>query len=323
MKHIKTNTVFILFVCLLGLMTYHWILPENADKKYRPEFGGPPLAWTIPFQACLIETETSDGYEEVLGYTPLLGVDKSGNDLAFSISVALWTNMWLALSAGFVFILLATISGVIIGFDRPRSNESVFNKIRRNKNPLSNFNTKSMVQSMVKLAIQIIHAIPMLLLLLVVVVAVNGLFDDDLKQMFIIMIAIGVLSVPKLALLIQDRIIALEEEEFINAAKASGLSDLKIISTHILWYECSPIIAGQFIYVIIQAIMLEAVISFLGYGFGTDYTSLGGLITAFQGSLPGGAMGGYPLALAPLIILLIIAIVGNELPILLMDSRNE
>ena len=111
----------------------------------------------------------------------------------------------------------------------------------------------------------------------------------------------------------------LEDEEFINAARASGLSDMKIILTHILWYECSPIIAGQFIYVFVQAIMLEAVISFLGYGVGE---SIGGLIKAYEENYPG-AIGGTPISLLPLIVLLLVAVVGNILIRAFMESRHE
>jgi|TARA_B100001971_G_scaffold174555_1_gene167905 ABC-type dipeptide/oligopeptide/nickel transport system permease subunit len=315
LNNFKTVSILILFVFLLGLICYHWIFPANADYKYRPENGSGVLTWALPFQPCIIETL----HDDLIGNTPLFGVDKDGYDLAYKISIALWTNIWLALSAAIVFIILATISGVIIGYDQVSETKSIIREIKNSNNIFIGLRNARIGQLVVKLLVQMLHAIPMLLLLLVVVIVVNGLFDNDLIRMFIVMVSIGILSIPKLALIIRDRIEGLEDEEFINAARASGLSDMKIILTHILWYECSPIIAGQFIYVFVQAIMLEAVISFLGYGVGE---SIGGLIKAYEENYPG-AIGGTPISLLPLIVLLLVAVVGNILIRAFMESRHE
>jgi len=301
------------------LMSYHWISPEKGEYKYRPENGRGILTWTGPFYPCVIEVGEKISYE---GNTPIFGTDNTGSDLAYRLSEALWTNIWLAHIAALVFIIFAIIAGILIGYDQshhseapPIKNGNYFEYIRR-------FRKVKLVQLFAKLLVETLHAIPMLLLLLVVVIVANGLFEDDLIRMLVVMVAIGILSIPQLALLVRDRIDVLEDEEFINAAKASGLSDINIILTHILWYECSPIIAGQFIYVVVQAIMLEAVISFLGYGVGIDYSTLGGLIKQFQGNFPG-TIAGTPLALLPLIVLLLVAVVGNGFTNLFMKLQHE
>jgi len=315
---IRKTTTIILLTLLIVLIGYHWINPENVDYIYLPENDRGILSWTAPFQPCIIETLE----DEIFGYTPFLGVDSKGSDLAYRISDALWTNIWLAFSAATVFFVLATISGVLIGYDQASKSESVIKNISKSDNLFEGIRDAKIGQLIARLLVETLHAIPLLLLLLVVVVVANKLFESNLLRMLVIMISIGILSIPKLALLIKDRIKALEDEEFINAARASGLSDMKIILTHILWYECSPIIVGQFIYVIVQAIMLETVISFLGYGFGVGQTSLGGLIKAYQGNFPG-ALGGTPLALLPLIVLLLVAVVGNILTRMFMELRHE
>ena len=322
MRNFKTPILLGLFFILMVLMSYHWISPENGDYEYRAINGRGLLTWTGPFYPCVIEYEVGEKEISYEGNTPIFGTDNKGSDSAYRISEALWTNIWLAFIAALVFIIFAIIGGVLIGYDQSHhsgapsiKNGNYFEYIRR-------LRKVKLGQLFAKLLVETLHAIPMLLLLLVVVIVANGLFEDDLIRMLVVMVAIGILSIPKLALLIRDRIYVLEDEEFINAAKASGLSDIKIIITHILWYECSPIIAGQFIYVIVQAIMLEAVISFLGYGVGIDYSTLGGLIKQFQGNFPG-TIGGTPLALLPLIVLLLVAVVGNGFTNLFMKLRHE
>ena len=326
MNSYKASIIATLFILLASLVAYHWIFPENGDYKYRPRDGRGLLEWTKPFQPCLVQT-TLEG--DISGNTPILGVDGKGRDLAYRVSVALWTNLWLSLSGALVFVLLATISGVLIGYEQSSVTKPLYQRIKTSESIIKIFQELRIIQNTARWIVQALHAIPLLLLLLIVVVVVNDLgvkitlFGNDLIRMFVVMLAVGVLSIPKLALLIRDRISVLEDEEFINAARASGLSDRKIIFTHILWYECSPIIAGQVIYVVVQAIMLEAVISFLGYGFGMHHTSLGGLIKQFQGDFPGTFSGGHPLALLPLIVLLLIAIAGNGLTKIFMDFRHE
>jgi len=313
----KTSFIAILIFILTSLLIYQWIIPDNGTYKYRDEDGG-LLSWVGPYKSCIIDTYDTEG----LGKTPILGVDKNGRNFAYSISVALWTNLWLALSSAVIFFFSATLLGVVIGYNQQSQLKRTSLNSLGLRRVLKNVNSIKLIQSIARGFVQALHAIPLLLLLLIIVVVANRLFENDLIRMFIIMVALGVLSSPKLALLIKDRIKMLEDEEFIDATKASGLSDVNIIIKHILWYDCSPIIAGQVVYIIVQAIMLEVVISFLGYGIRIDHTSIGGLITQYKDDLPGSNLGN-PLALLPLIVLLVIALVGNRLTDLFMDLRRE
>ena len=316
MRNFKTPLLLILFLLLTVLMSYHWVFPENGKYEYMDK-NHDLISWVGPFQPCVIYVPGEDLRDST---TPIFGVDNSHSDLAFRVSMALWTNLWLAFIAAIVFVILATMSGVLIGYNQSQYSGPPPTKKGKIFEYISRLRKVKLGQLIVKLLVETLHAIPMLLLLLVVVIVSHRLFDNNIDRMIVVMIAIGILSIPKLALLIRDRIEALEDEEFINAAKASGLLDAKIIFTHILWYECSPIIAGQFIYVIVQAIMLEAVISFLGFGGGT---SIGGLIISFKDSLPGPVTSGSPLALIPLVVLLFVAVVGNGFTTLFMELRHE
>ena len=71
------------------------------------------------------------------------------------------------------------------------------------------------------------------------------------------------------------------------------------------------IIISQIIFIILQSVMIETVVTFLGYGIRSSrYESIGKLIIEFQNDLPIQGVGS-PLALIPLITLVIISIVGN------------
>ena len=97
----------------------------------------------------------------------------------------------------------------------------------------------------------------------------------------------------------------------------------KLVFTHIIRYECSSIIFLQAINIFIQAIMLETVIAFLGYGVRKiKYETIGKLISEFKDYLPGTAMG-VPLAILPIVMLLLIAFVGNSWSKELLDEQYE
>lgn len=316
---IKLTSLVILASTIFGLLLYHVVYPYNGDFDYRNN-SGLLLRWSRPFQSCTIDTFG----DRVPGRTPFLGTDKNGKDLAYRVSVGLGRNFWLALTSSVVFLFFAIIFGVMIGFEQRDISKSFYQIMKQNNGIRQVIVELDILQSIARIIVQTLHAIPLLLLLLVIVVIANKIFEDPLLRMLVIMVGIGILSLPKLALLIKDRIRLLDDEEFIAAARASGLSDINIITKHILWYDCGPIIAGQVIYVFVQSIMLETVISFLGYGLGIgiDRITIGGLINQFKNDLPGSYSGDL-LALLPLTILMLVAITGNGFTNIFMGSRYE
>jgi peptide/nickel transport system permease protein len=80
-----------------------------------------------------------------------------------------------------------------------------------------------------------------------------------------------------LARIVRGSFLSLREKEFVEAAKASGASDLRIIARHILPNALSPIIVNTTL-VVGTAILIEAVLSFLGFGIQPPTPALGKLI---------------------------------------------
>ncbi|MGH3664534.1 MAG: ABC transporter permease [Egibacteraceae bacterium] len=80
-----------------------------------------------------------------------------------------------------------------------------------------------------------------------------------------------------LARIVRGQFLSLREKEFVEAAKASGASDSRIIFRHILPNALSPIIVNTTL-IIGTAILIEAVLSFLGFGVQPPDPALGTLI---------------------------------------------
>jgi peptide/nickel transport system permease protein len=100
--------------------------------------------------------------------------------------------------------------------------------------------------------------IPRFFLVLVMV----ALFGNSLWHVILV---IGVLSWPVTARLIRVEFLSLREKEFIEASRAIGASDARIILRHILPNAVAPIVVSGSLQ-IARAILMEAGLSFLGLG---------------------------------------------------------
>jgi ABC-type dipeptide/oligopeptide/nickel transport system permease subunit len=100
-------------------------------------------------------------------------------------------------------------------------------------------------------------------------------------------LVIAGLSWPAVSRIVRGQTLSLREKEYVEAARALGARDGRIIFRHIL-----PNIMGQVIVVVTilvaAAILTESALSYLGFGVQSPDTSLGTLISAAQTALQGG-----------------------------------
>jgi peptide/nickel transport system permease protein len=100
-------------------------------------------------------------------------------------------------------------------------------------------------------------------------------------------LVIAGLSWPAVSRIVRGQTLSLREKEYVEAARALGAKDSRIIFRHIL-----PNVMGQVIVVVTilvaLAILTESALSYLGFGVQAPDTSLGTLIAAAQTALQGG-----------------------------------
>lgn len=93
-----------------------------------------------------------------------------------------------------------------------------------------------------------------------------------------IMIAIGLNSVPFYARLIRGQVLSVREEPYVSAARTIGADNLRIIRLHLLPNSISPIIVQGSLGVG-TAILAEAGLSFLGLGVAPPTATWGGMLS--------------------------------------------
>lgn len=96
-----------------------------------------------------------------------------------------------------------------------------------------------------------------------------------------IAIVIAGLTWAYVARVVRSAVLSLREKEFIEAARALGASDTRIIFRHLLPNALGPIIVNATI-LVATGILTETALSFLGFGVQPPDTSLGLLVSQAQ-----------------------------------------
>ena len=118
---------------------------------------------------------------------------------------------------------------------------------------------------------------------LVVLILLAHIVAQQANNWFFLAIIIGSLSWTYIARLVRAEFLSLRERDFVEASRALGASDWRIISRHMIPNAIGPIIVNATI-TVAGAIVLEATLSYLGLGIQPPAVSLGLLIEQGQNS---------------------------------------
>lgn len=116
---------------------------------------------------------------------------------------------------------------------------------------------------------------------LVLALGISAVLGPSLENA---MIAIGVVGVPTFARLVRSGALAVRNLEYMLAARAIGVSQVRILVRHVLPNVISPVIV-QASLAIGTAILTEATLSFLGLGVQPPTPSWGSMVDAGKGYL--------------------------------------
>jgi len=114
-------------------------------------------------------------------------------------------------------------------------------------------------------------AFPTLLLL----IAITAAFQPSLAVVFV---AIGVVGWAGLARLVRSQTLVVRELDFVQAARALGMNDFRLLSRHVLPNTLAPAIIAVTLGMA-GAILLEAALSFIGLGAQPPTPSWGSMIS--------------------------------------------
>jgi peptide/nickel transport system permease protein len=128
-----------------------------------------------------------------------------------------------------------------------------------------------MVDTVLMRIVDIFLAFPVILL----AIAIMGVLEPSL---FNVMIALGLVSWTRYARLVRGDVLALKEREFIEAGRALGLTNMRLIVRHVLPNVVAPVIVVA-TFGMAGAILAEASLSFLGLGVQPPTPSWGSILS--------------------------------------------
>lgn len=123
--------------------------------------------------------------------------------------------------------------------------------------------------------IEIIVTIPTLFLILSIVAIAK-------PSIYLIMVVIGFTQWTRIARFVRAEILKVKNLEYIEASKALGYSDYRIIMKHVLPNTLSPVLIS-ISFGIASAILIEATLSFLGIGVPAETVTWGSILSQAKG----------------------------------------
>ncbi len=127
------------------------------------------------------------------------------------------------------------------------------------------------VDLLIQRLIDIMQALPLLVLALVMSAALGPSVQN-------VIFAIAIPLIPSVARVIRANTLALREQPFVEAAKAIGMSDLRIALRHVLPNTLAPLIVLATAQ-LGSTILVEASLSFLGLGIPEPFPSWGRMLS--------------------------------------------
>ncbi len=229
-----------------------------------------------------IKSETDFKNRFIIEKLFILGTDRYGRDVLSQLIL----GSRVSLAVGLISVLIAIVIGVLLG--------SIAGYFR------------GWVDELIVWFINVVWSIPSLLL----VIAISFALGKGFWQVFI---AIGLTMWVDVARVVRGQVMSLREKEFVEAGRALGFSNARIIIKHILpnvTGTVAVIAASNFA----SAILIESGLSFLGLGVQPPVPSWGTMIKENYGYI---ILDYAYLAITPgiVIMLLVLAfmLIGNSL----------
>ena len=122
--------------------------------------------------------------------------------------------------------------------------------------------------------VDVLYSLPYMMIIIVLLAFFGG--RSPMGQLVLLFIALGAVSWLTMARIVRGQVISLKNQEFVLAARATGVSTAKIIFKHLVPNALGPVIV--YATLTIPSVMLqEAFLSFLGLGVQAPYASWGSL----------------------------------------------
>ncbi|MBP7815264.1 MAG: ABC transporter permease subunit [Phenylobacterium sp.] len=176
----------------------------------------------------------------------LLGADSLGRDLLARLLMGLRVSLAIGLIATLVSLVIGVAWGAVAGF------------------------VGGVVDEVMMRIVDVLYSLPFIFFVILLMVTFGS-------NIILIFIAIGAVEWLTMSRIVRGQTLSLKHKEFVEAARAAGLTQGSIITKHIVPNLLGPVVV--YVTLTIPAVILaESFLSFLGLGVQPPMASLGTLI---------------------------------------------
>jgi oligopeptide transport system permease protein len=176
----------------------------------------------------------------------VLGADALGRDLLARVVAGLGVSLAIGVVATSVSLLIGVLWGAVAGYVGGRVDEVMMR------------------------IVDTLYSLPFIFFVILLMVTFG-------RNIFLIFLAIGAVEWLTMSRIVRGQTLSLKQKEFVEAARAAGLSGSQIILKHIVPTLLGPVVV--YVTLTIPAIIIaESFLSFLGLGVQPPMASLGTLI---------------------------------------------
>ena len=214
-----------------------------------------------------------------------LGTDRYGRDILSRLILGIRVSLTVGLLAVTISVIIGIFLGSISGYFGGRLDQAI------------------------SFMINVSWSIPTLLLVFAIVLALG-------RGVGIIFLAVGLTMWVDVARIVRGQVLQQKNMQYVEAAKSIGLREMPVLARHILPNIVGPILviaAANFA----TAILIEAGLSYLGFGIRPPAPSIGNMLNEQYGF----ALSGKPfLALVPAITIMLLVLAFNLIGTGLRDA---
>jgi len=179
-----------------------------------------------------------------------MGTDNAGRDVMARVLQGGQISLFVGILSTVVSLLIGVSYGAIAGYAGGR------------------------VDNLMMRIVDVLYSLPYI----IIVIVLLSLFRSQTPrgQLTLLFIAIGSVSWLTMARIVRGQILSLKNQEFVLAARATGVSGSRIIFRHLVPNTLGPVIVYATL-TVPQIMLLEAFLSFLGFGVQAPLSSWGSL----------------------------------------------